>query len=44
MEQMEALTNATECACGDVTGVPNNVYGWGEIDALGAVQMTLEYK
>jgi hypothetical protein len=40
-EQMEALATATECTCGDVTGVPNNVYGWGEIDALSAVQMAL---
>lgn len=42
-EQIEAMENSRECACGDVTGVPNNVYGWGEIDALGAVQMALDY-
>jgi hypothetical protein len=30
------------CACGDLTGVPNNVYGWGEIDALRAVETALE--
>jgi hypothetical protein len=42
-EQMEAMTTAQECACGDVSGVPNNVYGWGEIDALSAVQMALDY-
>jgi hypothetical protein len=44
MEQMEALENSTGCACGDVAGVPNNVYGWGEIDALAAVKLALEYK
>jgi len=43
MEQMEAMANATECACGNVTGVPNNVYGWGEIDALSAVRRALEH-
>ena len=42
-EQIEAMENSRECACGDVTGVTNNVYGWGEIDALGAVQMALDY-
>jgi len=31
------------CACGDVTGTPNNVYGWGEINALQAVEMALEH-
>jgi subtilisin family serine protease len=30
------------CACGNVTGSPNNVYGWGEINALRAVEMALE--
>jgi serine protease AprX len=30
------------CACGDVTGVPNNVYGCGFIDAGAAVQAALE--
>lgn len=29
------------CACGDVGGVPNNVYGWGQISALRAVEMAL---
>jgi hypothetical protein len=27
-----------------VSGSPNNVYGWGEIDALEAVKMALAYK
>jgi subtilisin family serine protease len=30
------------CACGGVTGVPNNVYGCGVIDAGSAVQRALE--
>jgi hypothetical protein len=34
--------DAVVCACGDVSGTPNNVYGWGEISALRAVQMALE--
>jgi hypothetical protein len=29
------------CACGNLTGTPNHVYGWGEIDALQAVEMAL---
>jgi hypothetical protein len=29
------------CACGDVTGVPNNVYGCGFIDAGAAVRAAL---
>jgi hypothetical protein len=29
------------CACGDVTGVPNNVYGCGFIDAEAAVEAAL---
>lgn len=33
---------ASECACGEVSGVPNNVYGCGIIDAGAAVQMALE--
>jgi membrane protease YdiL (CAAX protease family) len=41
MEQIETLENPNVCACGDVVGVPNNVYGWGEIDALRAVKMAL---
>ncbi|MBN1992388.1 MAG: S8 family serine peptidase [Anaerolineae bacterium] len=41
MEQIEALENPHICACGQAVGVPNNVYGWGEIDALAAVKMVL---
>jgi hypothetical protein len=26
-----------------VSGTPNNVYGWGEIDALAAVELALKY-
>ena len=44
MEQLEAMADSIECACGDVAGVPNNIYGWGEIDALAAVQMVLDKK
>ena len=44
LDEIEAITNASSCACGDVTGVPNNVYGWGEIDALRAVQMAQAYR
>jgi hypothetical protein len=29
------------CACGGVTGVPNNVYGCGFIDAGAAVETAL---
>ena len=41
MEQIEDFENPNVCACGDVLGVPNNVYGWGEIDALRAVKLAL---
>jgi hypothetical protein len=34
--------NPEVCACGGVTGTPNNVYGWGEINALRAVEAALE--
>jgi hypothetical protein len=44
MEQMETLENPNVCACGDAVGVPNNVYGWGEIDALAAVKLALAGK
>jgi subtilisin family serine protease len=30
------------CACGDVTGTPNNVYGYGLINAEAAVKAALE--
>jgi subtilisin family serine protease len=32
---------APACACGNVAGVPNNVYGWGPVDAQEAVQMAI---
>jgi subtilisin family serine protease len=44
LEGAEIATASDACACGDVIGVPNNVYGWGEIDALAAVKLALEYK
>ncbi|MBN1177740.1 MAG: S8 family serine peptidase [Anaerolineae bacterium] len=37
-----ALFSNPICACGDVAGVPNNVYGCGVIDAGAAVQAALE--
>ena len=40
--QIFAAFNSGICACGEVTGTPNNVYGWGEINALRAVEMALE--
>jgi hypothetical protein len=42
LEQIEALENPHTCACGDVNGHPNNVYGWGEINALAAIKLALE--
>ena len=42
LEQIEDLENPTVCTCGGVTGIPNNVYGWGEINALAAVKLALE--
>ena len=42
LDELESLTNGNACACGGVTGNPNNVYGWGEIDALEAVKLALE--
>jgi hypothetical protein len=38
---LAALFSNPVCACGDVRGVPNNVYGCGFIDAGAAVQMAL---
>jgi hypothetical protein len=38
---LTAALGAEVCACGGLTGTPNNVYGWGEINALRAVQMAL---
>jgi serine protease AprX len=37
-----ALVYESTCACGGVTGVPNNVYGCGFIDAVAAVRAALE--
>ena len=37
-----ALLYNPVCACGDVTGVPNNVYGCGFIDVGAAVRVALE--
>jgi hypothetical protein len=39
--QVFSALNPEICACGGVTGVPNNVYGWGQINALQAVKMAL---
>jgi subtilisin family serine protease len=44
LEELEALENPSLCACGEVEGTPNNVSGWGEIDALAAVELALEQK
>lgn len=42
--ELEAVNAPAPCACGGVTGAPNNVFGWGQIDALRAVQMAQNYK
>jgi serine protease AprX len=48
IDQTEALLNASalprySTQCGDPAGtVPNNVYGWGRLDVLAAVQGTLD--
>jgi subtilisin family serine protease len=44
MDEMAALEVGNACACGEVSGTPNNVYGWGEIDALAAVKLALAYE
>ncbi len=44
LDEFEAIAGASPCACGDVSGIPNNVYGWGEIDALRAVQLAQGYR
>jgi subtilisin family serine protease len=44
LEQIEMLDGAGTCACGEVAGRPNNVYGWGEIDALAAVELALAWE
>lgn len=41
--ELEALAQGNACTCGGVSGTPNNVYGWGEIDALEAVRLALAY-
>lgn len=38
------LTSAQGCGGSSATAVPNNVYGWGRINALGAVQRGLNYR
>lgn len=38
---LSSLTSDSVCACGDVIGVPNNVYGCGFIDAGAAVREML---
>jgi membrane protease YdiL (CAAX protease family) len=44
LEEVEALEAPSNCACGEIVGAPNNVYGWGEIDALAAVKLALAYR
>jgi hypothetical protein len=39
---LASLLSDSVCACGDVIGVPNNVYGCGFIDAGAAVRAVLE--
>jgi hypothetical protein len=41
LDQIDEWAEESVCACGGVTGSPNNVYGWGEIDALAAVKLAL---
>ena len=36
-----ALTTAQGCGGDTATDVPNNVYGWGRVDAFGAVWTAL---
>jgi|GEM_PF-358320 len=44
LAQLDSLTAGNACACGGVTGVPNNVYGWGQIDTLRAVELARVWK
>lgn len=44
LSELDSLIAGNACACGGVTGSPNNVYGWGQIDALRAVQLALAEK
>jgi serine protease AprX len=39
--QVFAALDPEVCSCGEVDGVPNNVYGWGEINAWRAVELAL---
>jgi subtilisin family serine protease len=39
---LASLMSPPACACGDVTDVPNNVYGCGVVDAGAAVKRALE--
>ncbi len=42
--EFAALSDSAPCACGNVTGTPNNVFGWGQIDAEKAVRLAQAYK
>jgi len=42
LAQIAAAFDTQVCACGEVTGTPNNVYGWGEVNALRAVEMAMK--
>jgi subtilisin family serine protease len=44
LDELDSLAPGEACACGEATGVPNNVYGWGQIDAARAVQLALAEK
>ena len=39
---LASVFSESVCACGNVTGVPNNVYGCGVVDAGAAVRRVLE--
>jgi hypothetical protein len=42
-DEFAAVSELAPCACGAVSGVPNNVFGWGEINAKRAVQLAQAY-
>jgi subtilisin family serine protease len=44
LDELDSLASGGACACGGVIGVPNNVFGWGEIDAMRAVELALAWK
>ncbi|GAB4425903.1 MAG: hypothetical protein Kow0031_05610 [Anaerolineae bacterium] len=44
LDEFAAIASASACACGEVSGTPNNVYGWGEIDALRAVELARRFQ